>query len=110
MSEKDPEVIGRYLAAADTGDFEALAACFTPAGFVIDEDTKYEGHEEIIRWRRELAGKYVYTSKLTGTEPVDDTEYRAFIHIEGNFPGGVADLTYRFVLHDGAIAALNITP
>ena len=106
----DPEVISRYLRAADQGDVEALAACFAPAGFVIDEDQKYEGHDEIVGWRQELAGKYVYTSELTGTEAVDDTEYRAFIHIEGNFPGGVADLTYRFIVRDGLIAALNIAP
>jgi hypothetical protein len=110
MSDASPDVIRRYLRAADEGDHEALAACFTPAGFVIDEDTKYTGRDEIIRWRREIAGKYVYTSELTGTEAVDDTDYRAFIHIEGNFPGGVADLTYRFAVRDGAIESLNIAP
>jgi hypothetical protein len=110
VPDDSSDVIRRYLRAADDGDFEALAACFTPSGFVIDEDTKYEGHDEIIRWRRELAGRYVYTSELTGTEAVDDTEYRACVHIEGNFPGGVADLTYRFDVRDGAIAGLNIAP
>jgi len=30
------------------------------------------------------------------------------VHIEGDFPGGVADLTYRFALRDGLIADLSI--
>jgi SnoaL-like domain len=110
VPDDSPDVIRRYLRAADDGDFEALAACFAPSGFVIDEDTRYEGRDEIIRWRGEIAGKYVYTSELTGTEAVDDTEYRAFVHIAGNFPGGVADLTYRFDVRDGAIASLSIAP
>ena len=110
MADTSPEVIRRYLRAADEGDVEALAACFAASGVVVDEDTKYEGHDEIVRWRREVAGKYVYTSELTGTEAVGDTEYRVFIRIEGNLPGGVADLTYGFEIHDGAIAALNIAP
>ncbi len=75
MVSDDPAVIGRYLRAAGDSDAEALAACFTPGGFVVDEDKKYEDHDEIVRWRRELAGKYVYTSKLTGADvlwvPID---------------------------------------
>jgi hypothetical protein len=30
--------------------------------------------------------------------------------LEGTFPGGVADLQYRFVLRDGRIAELVIAP
>jgi hypothetical protein len=31
-------------------------------------------------------------------------------HLEGDFPGGVVDLRYRFVLAGGLIAELEIAP
>jgi hypothetical protein len=108
VSDESPDVVRRYLHAADEQDADALAACFTPDGFVVDEDETYVGHDEIIRWRRELAGKFTYTSELTGTEPGGGNEHRAFVHIEGNFPGGKADLTYRFTVEGDLISALII--
>jgi hypothetical protein len=105
---ESPAVIRRYFVASDAGDIEALAACFTPEGFVVDEDQTFVGHDEIVRWRREVAGKFTYTSELTGTEPGAEHEHRAFVHIEGNFPGGQADLTFRFTLADDLISALTI--
>jgi hypothetical protein len=109
VSDHDsPAVIRRYFVAADAGDNEALAACFTTDGLVVDEDQTFVGHDEIIRWRREVAGKFTYTSELTRTELGGENEHRAFVHIEGNFPGGQADLTYRFTLAGDLIAALTI--
>jgi ketosteroid isomerase-like protein len=105
---ESPDVIRRYFVAADAGDLEALAACFTPDGAVVDEDQTFVGHDEIIRWRRELAGKFTYTSELTGTESGAGNVHRAFVHIEGNFPGGQADLTFRFALDRDLISALTI--
>jgi uncharacterized protein (TIGR02246 family) len=103
-----PEVITRYLAAADAQDAEAMAACFTEDGSVVDEGETYKGHDEIVGWRAATAAKWTYTSTVTGTEPVTKDEHRVFVHVEGNFPGGVADLTYRFSLDHDRIAALTI--
>jgi hypothetical protein len=108
VRDEAPDVVRRYLRAADEQDIEALAACFTPDGFVIDEDHTYVGHDEIVRWRRELLGRFTYTSTLTGTESGSGNEHRAFVHIAGNFPGGVADLTYRFTVEGDLISALTI--
>ena len=108
MRDESPPIIRRYFLAADARDDESLAACFTPDGVVIDEDQKFVGHDEIRRWRREVAGKFTYTSELTGTEAGGNDEHRAFVHIEGNFPGGQADLTFRFALRDDLISALTI--
>lgn len=103
-----PAVITRYLDAAFTGDFASLADCFTSEGTVTDEGRTYRGHAEIIGWRESLTSQWTYTSTVTSSEPIDDDEYRVTAHIVGNFPGGVADLTYRFVLHEGLIADLTI--
>jgi ketosteroid isomerase-like protein len=100
--------VTRYLAASDGGDVRALADCFTPDGTVLDEGHTYRGQQAIIGWREALAGKWTYTSTVTGSQPVSEQEYRVSVHLEGNFPGGVADLTYRFALREGLIEDLSI--
>lgn len=107
MSQQTPAVIDRYLAAAEADDAAALAACFTEDGSVLDEDKTYRGHAEIIRWREGLH-QWTYTVAVLGTEPISDTAYRVAVRIEGDFPGGTADLTYEFELADGLIRELRI--
>lgn len=103
-----PAVITRYLAAAPAGDFVALAHCFTVDGTVTDEGHTYRGRPESIGWRESLASQFTYTATITSSEPINDSEYRVTAHLVGDFPGGVAALTYRFILHNGLIAALTI--
>jgi ketosteroid isomerase-like protein len=103
-----PEVITRYLAAADAQDSTALVGCFTTDGTVVDEDQTYLGRDAIRGWRDLIAGKYTYTTKVTGSEAAGPDTYRVSVHIEGDFPGGQADLTYSFALRDELIAALHI--
>jgi hypothetical protein len=103
-----PAVITRYLQSADGSDFEALAACFTPDGTVVDEEVTYRGRREIVGWRESTGAKWEYTSSVKSIEPLSDHECLAVVHVEGNFPGGVADLRYRFVLEDGLISSLTI--
>src|SRR5882757_6476890 len=101
MSDTAPLVVTRYLAAADAGDFPALAGCFTSDGTVLDEGRTYRGREE-------LAGTWTYTSSVTASEPVSAQVYQVNVRVEGDFPGGVADLTYRFTLREGLIEDLSI--
>jgi uncharacterized protein (TIGR02246 family) len=108
MIETVPDVISRYLRAADEKDPEGLAACFTADGTVVDEGIVYRGHDEIVSWRESTLGKWEYMSTVTRTESVSAQEQLAFVHVEGNFPSGQADLTYRFRLEDGMVAALSI--
>jgi hypothetical protein len=103
-----PAVVTRYLAAAPARDFAALADCFSANGTVTDEGHTYRGRSEIIGWRESLASQWTYTSTITGSEQVTEDEYRVDVHLVGDFPGGVADLTYRFVVQDGLIADLTI--
>jgi ketosteroid isomerase-like protein len=103
-----PPVIARYLAAAGTGDIAALAGCFTEDGTVLDEGHTYTGPAEIVSWRESLARQWTYTTTVTSSEPIDGGDYRVSVRAEGDFPGGVADLTYRFALRDGLISALSI--
>jgi hypothetical protein len=105
-----PEIITRYLMAADTKDPAACAGCFTEDGTVLDEGVTYHGRGEIVRWREETLAKWTYTTTVTGSAPTGADEYRVTAHLEGDFPGGEADLTFGFTLRDGLIAALKIVP
>jgi ketosteroid isomerase-like protein len=103
-----PEVITRYLKAADHGDYDTLVACFTEDGTVLDEGQTYGGRNEIRGWRESLRSQWKFTTTVTGREPDGDGRYIVRTHVEGNFPGGVADLTYRFTLAGDKIARLTI--
>ena len=103
-----PDVVLRYLDAADRDDIDSLTTCFVPDGTVTDEGHTYRGRDEIRAWRETVAGRYTYTTTVTGSELVDARNHRVSVRIAGNFPGGVADLVYRFELADGVIARLTI--
>jgi ketosteroid isomerase-like protein len=103
-----PEIVTRYVKAAEAGDAAALVACFTTEGEVLDEGNSHRGHAEILAWREDLAAKWSYTAEVTGSELVSPDTYRVTERVEGNFPGGVADLGYTFTLDGGLIAALTI--
>ena len=103
-----PAIVTRYLSAAEQGDLTALTDCFTADGTVLDEGHTYHGHAEIIGWRESIASHWTYTTTVTSAEPIAANEYTVTARVEGNFPGGVADLTYRFTLRDGLIADLSI--
>ena len=101
-----PEVIARYLRAADEKDFQALAACFTEDGSVVDEGKTYVGRDAIRGWREGTVAQWTYTTTVTGTEQVAGNRYDVAIHLEGDFPGGEVDLTQAFTVSDGLIGHL----
>jgi ketosteroid isomerase-like protein len=103
-----PEVITRYLEAADEQDFDALAACFTDDGVAVDEGETHVGREAIKHWREGVAAKWTFTTTVTSTEAVGQTGFNVGVHIEGDFPGGTADLVEAFTLRDGLIEHLAI--
>ena len=108
MKTDAPDAIRRFLEAEHEGDPEALASCFRPDGIVLDEGRTHIGHDEIIGWRREAAAAYEYTATVTAEERLGPDAHRVVKHLEGDFPGGVANLEYLFALRDLQIAALMI--
>ena len=103
-----PDVITRYLRAADEQDLDALAACFAEEGSVVDEGETHVGREAIREWREGTVAQWTYTTTVTGTERVGDDRYDVTVHLEGDFPGGEVDLTQAFTVRDGLIGRLLI--
>jgi hypothetical protein len=108
MTIQLPEPITAYF-AADELDGDAVARCFTNGAIVKDEGRTYAGIAAIKRWKTETAAKYTYTCEPRSAEQTDGTTI-VTCHLEGNFPGGRADLRFFFRLERGKIANLEIIP
>jgi ketosteroid isomerase-like protein len=103
-----PRTITDYLTAHRTRDADAAITHFADDAAVIDEGRAYRGPAEIRSWLDRSSGEYTYTVELIGSERIDDEHYTAINHLEGDFPGGVIDLHFRFTLCDGRIVRLVI--
>ncbi len=105
-----PAPIRNYLAAHVARDADTAIRAFTPDAVVTDEGRTFRGTEEILGFLRHSGSEFSYTTELTGAQRVDDVRFVAVNHLEGDFPGGVADLAYRFTLAGDRIAELVIAP
>jgi len=106
-----PAVVVRYLAThADRDKRQAMIELFTADARVVDEGVEYLGVDAIQRWLSTAASEYNYTTELVGQEHVASDRWVVLARLEGDFPGGVADLRYRFTTRDELILDLVIAP
>jgi ketosteroid isomerase-like protein len=105
-----PDAVAEYQDAHDRGDVEAALATFASDAIVTDDGHDYRGPDEIRDWLSRASTQFDYTRTLTGVEAIDDNSWLVSNRLEGNFPGGVVDLRYRFVLAEGLISELEIAP
>jgi hypothetical protein len=105
-----PATIRAYLAAHAAKEADAASRAFAPTAVVIDQDETFRGTEEVLDFLRNAGGEFTYTTELIGAQRIDEARWVAVNRIEGDFPGGVADLSYRFTLADDLIVELVIAP
>ena len=103
-----PATIRRYLVAHADRDSDAALQTFSPDAVVVDQDRTFRGTGEVLDFLQNVAVEFNYTTELVGAERVDDQQWVAHNHLEGDFPGGVVDLTYRFTLSGDRITELVI--
>ncbi len=103
-----PDVIGSFLVAHAARDVDGARSAFTPTAEVVDQGVTYRG-TAALRTFLGTAGADDYTTQLVGTQRLDDAVWLAHNRIAGDFPGGVADLTYRFELSGDLVDRLEIT-
>jgi hypothetical protein len=101
-------IIRTFLDAHLADDYQTALRTFSPTAVVTDQGETFRGTDAIDRFLREAGSEYTYTTEERGAEKVDDAHWGVAIHLEGNFPGGVADITYRFTLADDLITELSI--
>ncbi|MBE0691980.1 MAG: nuclear transport factor 2 family protein [Aquamicrobium sp.] len=95
--------------AADQSDGDAVAQCFTENAVVTDERRTHAGRDAVRRWKAEASAKFSYTTEPFSVSEEDGATV-VTAHVAGDFPGSPVDLRYAFVLEDGKIARLEITP
>jgi hypothetical protein len=105
-----PDVINRYQDAHDRHDTETALSTFTSDAKVVDEGRAFRGFDEIRSWLTTAASEYTFTRSLVEANAVDANTWIVVNHLEGDFPGRVVDLRYRFVLSGDFISELVIAP
>jgi uncharacterized protein (TIGR02246 family) len=108
VSIEVPDVINSYFDADARRDTDAIVALFTDDGVVIDEGETWRGGTDIRAWREGTAARYQYTTEVFDTESTAEDAYLVSGRLEGNFPGGTADVTWRFTLDGDLISELHI--
>ena len=108
-----PDTIKTFMTAVDAREADRALATLTPDAVVTDEGHDYAGHDAIGSWVATAASEYTYTTEITGATVLEretDTIFDVAQHLEGDFPGGVANLHYRFSLDGALISRVVIEP
>lgn len=107
MTVDIPAPIALYVAAANRGDTDALARCFTDHAVVRDEGQTIRGLAAIKQWNSETRKKYQHTIEPLGAAQTGDTTI-VTNRLTGNFPGSPITLKFIFRLDGNKIASLEI--
>ena len=105
-----PTVITAYQAAHDQHDLDGALAAFAKDAVVHDEDQVWAGVDQIQLWLVKTSTEYTFTRTLLAVEANGPDSWLVRNRLEGNFPGGVVDLRYEFILDGERIAKLAIAP
>jgi hypothetical protein len=110
MADELPDAIRRYLDAHDSHDVDGALAAFAADATVRDEGQQWVGTTEIRTWLNKTNSEFTFTRTLLSVEETGAGSWEVRNRLEGNFPGKLVDLVYRFDLHDDNIASLTIAP
>ena len=103
-----PATISAFLAAHSAREADAAVRTFTHDAVVVDQDETFRGTEQVLDFLHNAGSQFTYTTELISARREDDDHWAVVNRIEGDFPGNVADLTYRFTLTDDLISELTI--
>jgi hypothetical protein len=103
-----PATIRGYLTAQAARDAGAALCAFAPAAVVVDQSQTFRGTGEILGFLREAEAEFSYTTELIGAQRIDDARWVATNRLNGDFPGGIAELDYRFTIDGDLITELVI--
>ncbi|WP_433798433.1 nuclear transport factor 2 family protein [Actinomycetospora sp. CA-084318] len=105
-----PATIRGFLDAQESRDEEKALPLLTEDAVIVDVadgGEVFRGDDGLRRFIVEAGTQFTYTTRLTGVERDGDV-WVVGHHLEGDFPGGTADLDYRFTLDGDRIARLDV--
>jgi len=103
-----PATVREFFAAHVVHDADTASSFLTEDAVVVDQDETFRGREEIHAFLRGAGAEFEYTTEQIGARRVDDAHWVVTVRLEGTFPGGIAELDYRFALRDDLVAELVI--
>jgi ketosteroid isomerase-like protein len=107
-SELLPATVREFFAAHVVRDADTASSFLAGDAVVVDQDETFRGREQIHAFLPDAGSEFEYTTEQIGAHRVDDTHWVVTVRLEGTFPGGVAELDYRFTVRDDLIAELVI--
>lgn len=106
-----PPTVVRYLEAQRGPEGRAAVGdAFSADAHVRDEGIDHDGRDAIREWLSTAASEYTYTTTFTGQRHERPDRWVIAARLEGDFPGGVADLRFVFTVRSDLIADLVIAP
>ena len=105
-----PAVVRTYLTAHRARDVATALSAFTDDAAVTDEGHTFHGREAIATWLGSAGSEFTFTTEFIGATSADAAHVDVLQRLVGNFPGGVADLHYRFTLDGDLVSRLVIEP
>jgi ketosteroid isomerase-like protein len=107
-SDPLPTTVRDFFAAHVVRDADTASSFLAEDAVVVDQGETFRGREEAHAFLRDAGSEFEYTTEQIGARRVDDAHWVVTVRLEGTFPGGVAELDYRFALRDDLVAELVI--
>ncbi|GAB7051256.1 nuclear transport factor 2 family protein [Catenuloplanes indicus] len=107
-SDALPTAVRDFLAASTVHDADTASSFLAEDVVVVDQNETFRGRDEVHAFVRDAGAEFEYTTEQIGARRVDDDHWVVTLRLEGTFPGGVADLDYRFTLRGDLVAELVI--
>lgn len=103
-----PTSIRDFLAASAVHDADTASSFLVENVVVVDQDETFRGRDEVYAFLRDVGAEFEYTTEQISARRVDDDHWVVTVRLKGTFPGGIADLDYRFTLRGDLVAELVI--
>jgi ketosteroid isomerase-like protein len=102
-----PTTIRAFQEAQEARDADAALALLTPQAVISDIGETFTGDQSLRHFISDAGAEFTYTDEITRVAR-DGEVWVVGHHLEGDFPGGTADLDYRFALEGERIHRLDI--
>jgi ketosteroid isomerase-like protein len=107
-SDSLPATVRGFLAAHVVRDADTASSFFAEDAVAVDQGESVRGRERIHTFLRDAGSEFAYTTEQIGAARIDDDHWVVTLRLEGTFPGGVAELDYRFTIREGVVTELVI--
>ena len=103
-----PTTVQGFLTAHVVRDADTASSFLAEDAVVVDQSESFRGREQIHAFLRDAGSEFEYTTEQTGAVRIDDAHWVVTLRLEGTFPGGVAELDYRFTIKEDVVMELVI--